>query len=746
MIASLILGVSLVTAAAPADAKAAYEEAKAKVGRDASSHVRLALWCEAHGLEAERLRHLALAVLLDPKDARARALMGLVSFAGRWERPEAIGPKVQADPALAASLDEYNERRARTPHTADAQWKLAHWCEERGLKPEATTHLTTVVRLDPKRDAAWKHLGYKQVKGRWLTDEQVATLRAELEAQKQADARWRKRLETLGRQLDRKPTKMGAAQALAEVTDPRAVPAIWATFVAGKARKPELAVQLLGQIDSPVASKALVILALNPSMASVRRAAAETLKRRDPREFAALLIALIREPIKYKTSDVVGPGSTGTLRIEGQTSDVERRYATPEIPNIPIGPDDFITYDVFGLPVINELIGPIRQTSIHFDPNNTTMTVSTADGRSFDPQTGNPMSTIFTGLILRPTSPLDTWGGLEAVMSNQPQPRNFFDNAMLNAKSPVEAEFYQELTLASMGLLGPPSDRIRNFEVNSAEVASIPIGRTAREAHRSAVKAQEKLKGDVASIERTNAELARASAPALELLQGSTGQAFGPNRRAWSKWLADANGYAFISNEAQNKPTVYEEVTSSAQPIPITVSEQVIGFQAISCFGKGTEVYTLSGRRPIEELKAGDRVLAWNTRSGSLEVQPILAVYHNPPSATLKIDLEGESIVTTPWHRFWLAGKGWVVARDLKPGDMVRTVERSAKVVAVDPAAKQPVFNLEIAEAHNFLVGRSGALVHDNSVAEAVTAPFDGMPKDFTALAATTPKTPAAGR
>ena len=34
---------------------------KAKAGRDAPSLVKLALWCEAHGLTAERERHLARA-------------------------------------------------------------------------------------------------------------------------------------------------------------------------------------------------------------------------------------------------------------------------------------------------------------------------------------------------------------------------------------------------------------------------------------------------------------------------------------------------------------------------------------------------------------------------------------------------------------------------------------------------------------------------------------------------------------
>jgi len=36
------------------------------------------------------------------------------------------------------------------------------WCEQQGLQPEATAHLTMVAQLDPGREAAWKRLGYKK--------------------------------------------------------------------------------------------------------------------------------------------------------------------------------------------------------------------------------------------------------------------------------------------------------------------------------------------------------------------------------------------------------------------------------------------------------------------------------------------------------------------------------------------------------------------------------------------------------
>ena len=70
--------------------RGAYEAAESQAGRDARAHVRLALWCESHGMSAERIKHLAMAVLYDPSNALARGLMGLVAFQGKWERPDEV--------------------------------------------------------------------------------------------------------------------------------------------------------------------------------------------------------------------------------------------------------------------------------------------------------------------------------------------------------------------------------------------------------------------------------------------------------------------------------------------------------------------------------------------------------------------------------------------------------------------------------------------------------------------------------
>ena len=63
--------VSLAQAGDPASASdlAKYRAAAAQAGRDADAHVKLAIWCEAHGLSTERTRQLTLAVLREPSHA-----------------------------------------------------------------------------------------------------------------------------------------------------------------------------------------------------------------------------------------------------------------------------------------------------------------------------------------------------------------------------------------------------------------------------------------------------------------------------------------------------------------------------------------------------------------------------------------------------------------------------------------------------------------------------------------------------
>ena len=112
VLAGLLAVLPGATSVAPSDIDLkAYETAKNQLNPSSQAQVDLALWCEARGLQAERVKPLALAVLKDPTNVTARGLLGLVSFHGRWQTPAAIGQRLKEDEALTAKLAEYNRRR-----------------------------------------------------------------------------------------------------------------------------------------------------------------------------------------------------------------------------------------------------------------------------------------------------------------------------------------------------------------------------------------------------------------------------------------------------------------------------------------------------------------------------------------------------------------------------------------------------------------------------------------------------------
>jgi hypothetical protein len=717
----LVLVCSALIADPPADDLKDYREAAAHAGRDAEAHVRLALWCEAHGLSAERLKHLAIAVLTDPANATARGLMGLVAYRGKWQRPDAVAEQVKADEATAAAMAEYNAKRASAPATGDAHWKLALWCEQKGLKPEMMAHLAAVVRLDPSREAAWSRMGYKKHGRRWMTDAQVAAAKAESEAQKQANHYWQPLLAKWRGWLADKAKRTEAERGLAQVTDPRAVPSVMATFAAGTAAQQEVAVRVLGQIDSQGSSRALAALAVFGGSTGVRRAATETLRRLDPREFAGLLVALLRDPIKYEVRPVGGPGSPGGLFVDGKRFNVQRLYSPPPMPYLPISPADWVDYDANGMPSV------VTHVAL-------TYTVNTWSSNKVVERMSLPQF-----LQSSPTDP-NLPPVLQDFRAHWDQERQKFLAHAPHNRGIVTAHPAAANQIWSIAVTQPTGTSTpRMIETR------VPVGQIVAEYQMSAVVAQQQLANDVALVDGYNADVKQMNDLVTQILREVSGQDLGDSRTDWEAWWTNLKGYAYFSApDDPYRPTFVEQVPLAYLPRPVPMmtfdvqtgpTTTVTGpptasivSKVASCFGAGTAVRTLSGPRPIETLRVGDQVLTQSTRTGALGYHPILVVHHNPPSPTFLIALAGDTIVSSPFHRFWRVGKGWVMARDLKAGDTLRLLEGPARVESVEAGPVQPVFNLDVADDHDFFAGVAAALVHDNTLPDLREAPFDAAP------------------
>jgi hypothetical protein len=648
--------------------------AKGQAGHDPRAHVRLALWCEEHAMPAERMKHLAMAVLHDPSNPLARGLMGLVAYQGKWERPDAVEREIQNDPAYRVLIREYLERRSSTARKPDAQARLAAWCEQKGLKEQSIAHYSEAVRLDPSREATWRHLGYKKHGDRWVKPEELSAERSEAERQRHADKLWEPKLKRLREALEaRDATRRARAEAaITEVTDPRAVSMIWAVFVRGNERSRLAAVQMLGQIDGPAASNALASLAVFNDSAQVRGRAIETLIRRDPRDVIGRLINLVRKPFKYDVRRPGGPGTTGELFVEGERFNIQRFYN-----NAPIDP--------------GRIPARIFAPSVPFDP--------------YSVQNQILVSRAFVGMTMASINPTPNAAQPGHALAANPQ------HAAATSKNGQSGAFSPP-----SGAFNPASNLVYDT-LTAAANRDMQIASAYQAIERSSQELQQSLALDIQTVETTNSQIGDLNGRVLPVLKTISGQDFGAEPEKWRTWWTDQLGYVYQSNVPEIKPTLTDTVTATS---PFTM-----GTSHSACFAAGTPVSTLDGPRAIESIRVGDRVLAQDTTTGSLAFQPVVAVHLNRPTPTFRILIDGETIVATGIHRFWKAGKGWTMARDLKPDDVIRVIGGVATVKSIEPDASQPVYNLDVAECRDFFVGTRGILVHDFSFVQPVMSPFD---------------------
>jgi hypothetical protein len=711
---------------APKPDLTAYDDASAHAGKSADAHIRLALWCEARGLTAERVKHLALAVLYDPANVLARGLLGLVAYHGKWDRPDAVGRRIANDPVRRAIINEYLDRRAHTPDKADAQMKLAAWCDENGLKEQALAHYTAVTQLDPARDTAWKHLGYKKQGNRWVKPEEAAAAKQEAARQKQADKHWRPKLEKLRDGLESKDAakRAKAEQGLTEVTDPRAVPMIWALFARGGPRAQIAAVQVLGQIDGPSASNGLAVLAVFSPRAEVRRRATEALARRDPRDVVWRLIGLLHKPYGYQVRHVNGPAAPGELFVEGERFNLQRFYRNlTYAPAIDQGrmysPD--VPFDPFSARnIILATMGPFT-TNPAFNvatPGKPNYSITFPSGRL-------PQSAAMVGQEMSNNPPNATaiLGQLVNNPATRYAPPGFWSTVIKQANTASSPHGPATVNppenhSANVGALPYPGS-FENPEAQAAE-RDLEIGRGLEAIRQANQDLEQRLAMDVQFVEATNIGINLFNDRTLPVLTAITGQDLGIDPEKWKRWWTDQLGYSYQSDLPETKPTYTDFVTEG---------NFVSSYVHSACFAGDTLVQTSDGPRPIRSIRTGDLVLSQSPLTGMLGFQPVVATHRNEPSPTLRIAISGESIVATGIHRFWKAGQGWAMARELKAGDRLRILGGTVAIDSIATDRSQPVYNLDVAENRDFFVGARGLLVHDFSFVQPVVEPFDHLPE-----------------
>ncbi len=84
------------------------------------------------------------------------------------------------------------------------------------------------------------------------------------------------------------------------------------------------------------------------------------------------------------------------------------------------------------------------------------------------------------------------------------------------------------------------------------------------------------------------------------------------------------------------------------------------------------------GDKPIENIKVGDKVYSQNVDTGEKGYKEVKNVFVKETSTLVHLEVDGIKIDATETHPFWVEGKGWVEAGELKAGDKV-TLETGKK-------------------------------------------------------------------
>jgi hypothetical protein len=200
------------------------------------------------------------------------------------------------------------------------------------------------------------------------------------------------------------------------------------------------------------------------------------------------------------------------------------------------------------------------------------------------------------------------------------------------------------------------------------------------------------------------------------VLASTVGQDMGPDPQTWWDWWQDYNEVCL----AGEKP-VYERYLTGYEETSLVPTVWM------SCFPKGTKVWTQTGLTPIEQIQPGDLVLSQDVSTSELAYKPVLKTTVRPPCPALRLQIDHETITVTRGHPAWVTGIGWRMVKLLEEGQLIHGLHGSWPVWRIEEARDQEAHNLVVGDFSTYFVGEHGFLVHDNTYRRPTTALLPGL-------------------
>lgn len=126
---------------------------------------------------------------------------------------------------------------------------------------------------------------------------------------------------------------------------------------------------------------------------------------------------------------------------------------------------------------------------------------------------------------------------------------------------------------------------------------------------------------------------------------------------------------------------------------------------------------TTAGLVAIEKLKAGDVVISTNPDTLETAPKTVLETYVRQVDNLVHLTINGEKIVTTDNHPFYVQGRGFIEAGNLLVGDKLISVNGEDLVIEKffieETSEPVKVYNFQVEDYHTYFVGGCAVWVHN---------------------------------
>ena len=165
------------------------------------------------------------------------------------------------------------------------------------------------------------------------------------------------------------------------------------------------------------------------------------------------------------------------------------------------------------------------------------------------------------------------------------------------------------------------------------------------------------------------------------------------------------------------------DLAKTADRVADTADNVYDGVKAMSkvdvpdCFVAGTMIATEDGHAPIETIQVGDLVWATDEETGETSLKKVVNTFINETTSITRIIVNGEEIISTQTHPYYVVERGWTLAGSLQAGDILVMLNGEKVVLELvqHEILETPVktYNFEVADFHTYYVGTNKVLVHN---------------------------------